>query len=152
MTRTTFRVGALLSAPLAGAFLFAALVAAVGKFLAAGTLLGAGFLLIPVLITGVLILGLAFVLLRSVWFERIEAGCVVVSYWHGGSTLAIPIGDIHSWLGPVGSNPFLPESLRLLWYWVRVADRSGGRRSYVVSAGTAAVSASLTTALVGRAA
>ncbi len=139
-------------APLVAGFLFVAFVAAVRRLLTAGTLLGAGFLFIPILITGTLFFALAFGLLRSVWFERIEDGCVVVSYWHGRSALSIPIGDIHSWFGPVGSNPFLPESLRLLWYWVRVADRSGGRRSYVVNAGTAAVSASLTTAFVRRAA
>jgi len=114
MTRATFRVGSLVSASFAAGLLLAAFVAAVRELLTARTLLDASFLLIPTLIVGALISVLAFALLRSVWFERIEDGCVVVSYWHGGSTLAIPIGDICSWLGPVGSNPIFPESLRLL--------------------------------------
>ncbi len=122
MTRTTFRVGSLVSAPFAAGLLLAALVAAVAELLAARTLLDASFFLVPTLIVGVLIFGFAFALFRSVWFERIEDGCVIVSFWHGGSTLAIPIGDICSWFGPVGSNPMFPESLRLLWYWVRVAE------------------------------
>jgi hypothetical protein len=135
------------SAPLVAGFLLVALGAAVRRLLTAGTLLDAGLLFIPVVITAVVILAWAFMLSRSVWFERIEDDHVVVSYWHGRSSFAIRIGDIRSWFGPVGSNPFLPESLRLLWYWVRVADPSGGRRTYVVNVGTAAVSASLTTAL-----
>ena len=141
-----------MGSPLAAAILFGALVVAIRGVLTAGTLLGAGFHAIAILIIAVAVFALAFALLRSVWFEGIEGGCVVVSYWHGRWTLAIPMADIHSWIGPVGSNPFLPESLRLLWYWVRVADRSGSRRSYLVNAGTADVSASLTTALVRRAA